>query len=337
MSASPQLIRRVGGRWSLIVASLALCLAGLLLGWPGPAVLIVLACLLGVLSAGGQEVGPFVAVEQLMIAESATTGRVGNLFAVYNVAGAGGLALGALAAAAIPTRWIPLAYACCGAVLALVYCGIHNVDYASKPQTDRRASPSRGGSARTLAALFGLDALAGGFVVQSFLAYWLHLRFGTDQRTLGVLFFGANSLAAVSYPVAAWLSTKIGYLRTMVFTHLPSNVLLCLIPVMPTFVTAAIVLLARFALSQMDVPTRQAFAMQVVRPEDRAYTASLTNAVRPAAAAVAPVFAGIAVQGALLGLPFFIAGGLKIVYDVIVFGAFRRAPVPEIAAPTEIA
>ena len=334
MSASPQLIRRLGGRWCLILASLALCLAGLLLGWPGPTVLIVLSCLPGVLSAGGQEVGPFVAVEQLMIAESATTGRVGNLFAVYNVAGAGGLALGALAAAAIPTRSIPLAYACCGAILALVYWGMHNIDDPSESQAARPAAPSHGSSARTLAALFGLDALAGGFVVQSFLAYWLHLRFGTDQRTLGLLFFGANSLGALSYPVAAWLATKIGFLRTMVFTHLPSNVLLCLIPVMPTFLTAAIVLLARFALSQMDVPTRQAFAMQVVPPEDRAYAASLTNAVRPAAAAVAPVFAGIAVQGAMLGLPFFIAGGLKIVYDVIVFGAFRRAPVPEIAAPT---
>jgi MFS family permease len=173
--------------------------------------------------------------------------------------------------------------------------------------------------------LYAVDALAGGFVVQSFLAYWLHIRFGADQHSLGLVFFGANTLSALSYPVAAWLSTRIGLLRTMVFTHLPSNVLLCAVPMMPTFALATAVLLLRFALSQMDVPTRQAFTLETVAQEERTHAAALTNAVRPAAAAIAPVFAGLALQSAAFGLPFFIAGGLKIIYDIAMLNLFAQS------------
>jgi MFS family permease len=332
LSASPRMIGRFGGRLSLIAASVAMVIAGVLLGSPGPTIFVVLACLLGVLSAGGQEVGPFIAVEQLTLAESAASASAGNLFAAYNVAGAAGLALGALAAAVVPTALVPWAYACCGAALVGAYWGVVDARAERSPAVVVEHERRGRNRALELAALFGVDALAGGFVVQSFLAYWLHLRFGADQRTLGILFFAANTLSALSYPLAGWLSTKIGFLRTMVFTHLPSNVLLCAVPLMPTFTAASAVLLARFALSQLDVPTRQAFTMQAVPAEDRAYAAGLTNAVRPAAAAVAPLFAGYAVQTAAMGLPFFVAGGLKIVYDLIMFAAFRSVPTPEIAS-----
>jgi MFS family permease len=322
-ASSGLLIARLGSRGTLLAASIAMLAAGVVLGIPGAPPLIFVACLIGAISAGGQEVGPFIAVEQLIVAESETAGGGARAFALYNFCGALALALGALAAAAISIAWIPIVYAGCGAVLFLIYSGLGHVSEA-KFAPPRGRSKSKFGPAESLAALFGLDALAGGFVVQSFLAYWFHIRFGADQRTLGLLFFGANSLAALSFPAAAWLSTRIGYLRTMVFTHLPSNVLLCLIPLAPTFGPAAALLLARFALSQMDVPTRQAFTMLAVPAQERAHAAALTNAVRPAAAAVAPIFAGLAVQTAAIGLPFYLAGALKIVYDLVVFAAFKN-------------
>lgn len=322
-ASSGLLISRLGNRGTLLVASIALFAAGAVLAIRGTPSLIFVACLIGAISAGGQEVGPFIAVEQLIIAESEAAGTGARAFAIYNFCGAIALALGALAAAATAISWMPVIYAGCGLILLPIYLALVRVR-AAQPSPARSLPKSKFGRTESLAALFGLDALAGGFVVQSFLAYWFHLRFGVDQRTLGLLFFGANTLAAFSYGAAAWLSTRIGYLRTMVFTHLPSNVLLCLIPIAPTFAPAAALLLARYALSQMDVPTRQAFTMLVVPAQERAHAAALTNAVRPAAAAVAPILAGLAVQTAAVGLPFFLAGGLKIVYDLAVFSAFKH-------------
>jgi MFS family permease len=323
LAAAAPLVRRFGSRGTLFIAAAMMCVAGIVLALPGGLITIALACLLGTLSAGGQEVGPFAAVEQHAIAELTPANAFAHAFSIYNLVGAFALALGALAAAAIPTHLIPWAYAACGLVLVAVYAMLPAMTTpASQPAVRARA---RFGAPERLALLFGVDALAGGFVVQSFLAYWLHLRFGADQHQLGLILFGANTLAAFSYLVAARLSARIGLLRTMVFTHLPSNVLLALVPLMPTFDAAVVVLLARFALSQMDVPTRQAFTMDLVAPEDRAHAAGLTNAVRPAAAAIAPIFAGLAMQTAAIGLPFFLAGGLKIAYDLAVFRLFKRA------------
>lgn len=322
LTLSAPLVRRFGTRATLVIAAIAMTLAGLFLSFGDHPLAVVIACLCGTLSAGGQEVGPFAAVEQHAIAESSRAASTAHAFASYNLAGAFALAFGALAAGAIPTSWIPLSYAGCALALVAVYAVMPGIRVAV--ETSEGAPRVRFGTAERLAALFGVDALAGGFVVQSFLAYWLHVRFGADQRILAIVLFGANTLSALSYPVAAWLSTKIGLLRTMVFTHLPSNVLLCIVPLMPTFESATGVLLARFALSQMDVPTRQAFALAAVAPSERVHAAALTNAVRPAAAAVAPIFAGLSLATAAVGAPFFIAGGLKILYDIAIFNAFKR-------------
>lgn len=323
LTLAAPLAAKLGGRPTLVVAALAMCASGALLSFQGVPAAIVVACLFGALSAGGQEVGPFAAIEQHAIAGNARAASSAHSFANYNLAGAFALALGALAAGAVFTAYIPWAYAVCGAILVAIYAMMPAIETPARPDR-QRVTRARFGTAERLASLFGLDALAGGFVVLSFLAYWLHVRYGADQQKLALVLFAANTLSALSYPVAAWLSTKIGLLRTMVFTHLPSNVLLCIVPLMPTFESAAAVLLARFALSQMDVPTRQAFAMDAVPPEERVYAAALTNAVRPAAAAVAPVFSGLALATAAIGVPFFIAGGLKIAYDLTIFNAFKR-------------
>jgi predicted MFS family arabinose efflux permease len=180
-----------------------------------------------------------------------------------------------------------------------------------------------------LSALFGLDSLAGGFVVQSLVALWFFRRWGAGPEILGPVFLAAGLLQAVSFLLAARVATRIGLLNTMVFTHLPSNVLLMLIPMMPSLQLAVTCLLARQCLSQMDVPTRQSYIMAVVDPEERTAAASFTNVARNVAQAMTPVLAGYSMQALSLGLPFLMGGGLKIVYDLLLFAVFRSVKPPE--------
>jgi predicted MFS family arabinose efflux permease len=179
-----------------------------------------------------------------------------------------------------------------------------------------------------LASLQGLDALAGGFTMQSLLVYWFHLRFQADPDAVGLLFFGTNLLSAASFLLATRIADKFGLLNTMVFTHLPSNVLLLMVPLMKTFPLAALFLLLRHLLSQMDVPTRQAYTMALVAPEERPAAAGFTGSVRALAQACAPLVSGVAMATAATGTPFFLSGGLKIVYDLALFFTFRRVEIP---------
>jgi MFS family permease len=184
-----------------------------------------------------------------------------------------------------------------------------------------------------LAGLFALDAFGGGFVMQSFAAYWFHLRYGVDVKTLGAIFFGANLFAAFSALAASKLAAKFGLVRTMVFTHLPSNILLILIPLMPNLPLAIAILLLRFSISQMDVPTRQSYVMAIVRPEERSATSGLTGVARTTGAAIAPVFAGLLFsKPELIDLPFYIAGAMKIAYDLLLYKAFVSLHPPEESA-----
>jgi hypothetical protein len=180
-----------------------------------------------------------------------------------------------------------------------------------------------------LSGLFALDAFAGGFIVQSIAVYWFHLRFGVPVSTLGSLFFAANLLAGMSALVAVPLARKIGLIETMVVTHIPSNVLLILVPFMPSLEWAAAVLLLRFSISQMDVPTRQAYVMAAVAPHERSAAAGVTGVARTAGAALSPSLAGMLIAvPALLGVPFVLAGGLKVIYDVLIWRGFRRIARP---------
>ena len=327
-----RLVNRFGARRTFAASGIAMIAAAALLA--GNAACIVVACLLGVVSPGGQDVGPFAAIEQVVLAarDDGATRRL----SWYNVAGAAAFAIGALAAAVLPYGGVLVAYAAAGAVVVLVAWRLPDVRVATTASEVRRGA--RFGVVERLASLFALDAFAGGFVVQAFVAYWFALRFGVGADVIGPLLFAGNVLAALSYLVAERVAARIGLLRTMVFTHLPSNVLLCLVPFMPTFALAAAVLLARFALSQMDVPTRQAYTLSLVPAHDRARAAGVTAAVRPAAASVAPILTGVAFQFAGLGLPFVLAGGIKIVYDLMLLATFRnvsvaRPPAPATAVP----
>jgi predicted MFS family arabinose efflux permease len=180
-----------------------------------------------------------------------------------------------------------------------------------------------------LSGLFALDAFAGGFVVQSLVAYWFHVRFGVEPAALGSIFFGANILAGVSALLAARVAARIGLINTMVLTHIPSNILLMLVPLMPNLPLAILVLLARFSISQMDVPTRQSYTMAVVEPDERSAASGVTTIARSMGAALSPSMAGVLLGASLTSVPFLISGGLKIIYDLAIWLSFRAVKPPE--------
>jgi MFS family permease len=333
---------RWGRRRWLVVSALAMTVAGVALAMSDRYWMLLLVAALGALSPSGQEVGPFQPLEQAALSQTLTDPGRTLPYAWYNLAGSLAVALGALTAGLVPlvlegNGWAPLGaqrvliwiFAGMGLVLALVFAllspaiEVPSISGESLSTSHTGLHRSRGIVLR-LSALFGVDALAGGLVVQSLVAFWFSQRFGVGLEILGPIFFGTNVLSAVSYLIAARLADRFGLLNTMVFTHLPSNVLLALVPFMPSWQLAAGLLLARHLLSQMDVPTRQAYTMILVAPEERAAAAGLTAAVRPAASSVAPLLSGVALQTAALGLPFILAGGLKIAYDLALWATFRK-------------
>jgi MFS family permease len=338
---------RIGRRRMLIVGAALMAAAGLVFGWTTQFWLLVVAGTIGVISPSGQEVGPFLPIEQAALSQVVAARARTEVFAWYTLAGSLATALGALAAGALThllaQSWSPLdayrvvvlGYACAGVVLALLF---GRVTAASEVPVAVTSLSGISRSRRTvlkLSALFALDSFGGGFVVQSFAAYWFHLRFGVDPQTLGVLFFGANVLAGISALFAARLANRIGLINTMVVTHLPSNVLLILIPLMPTLPLAALMLLVRFSISQMDVPARQSYVIAVVDPHERSAASGITGVARTTGAAISPLFAGLLfARPALIGVPFFLAGTLKIAYDLLLFRAFRSVRPPEEGRPT---
>jgi MFS family permease len=232
-------------------------------------------------------------------------------------------------------RTLLYAYAVGGAVLLLLFLGLsQQVEASAKAgQGELRRilglHRSRGMVLR-LSALFALDSFGGGLIVQSMVAYWFHIKFGLVAGALGSIFFAVNLLAALSALVAAWLARKIGLLNTMILTHLPSNVFLMLVPYMPTLPLAVAMLLLRFSTSQMDVPTRQSYTMAVVQPDERSAASGVTTIARSAGAALSPTLTGIFLSvPALINAPFLLAGGVKLVYDALLYYSFRKTRPPE--------
>jgi predicted MFS family arabinose efflux permease len=235
-------------------------------------------------------------------------------------------------------RVVVLLYAVLGVALAFLFTRLSSSTEVEPFATEAIGVSSRDflgvGRSRSivlqLSSLFALDSFGGGFVVQSFAAYWFYLRFGVPAVKLGLIFFWANVLAGISALLASRLATRIGLVRTMVVTHLPSNVLLILVPLMPNLTLAVLVLLVRFSISQMDVPTRQSYTMAVVRPEERSAAGGITGVARTAGAAISPILAGFLFsRPALIDVPFFIAGTLKIAYDLVLYRKFAAIRPPE--------
>lgn len=336
---------RFGRRRMLIAGAALMAAAGWVMASTSHFWLLVLAATVGVISPSGQEVGPFLPIEQAALSGLVTDRRRTDTFAWYTLAGAVATATGALAAGFMTGplltrnmapveryRSVVLLYAVLGVVLAVVFARLSR---ASEATAEARPAPSVAAAMRglgleesrpivlRLSALFALDAFGGGFVTQSFAAYWFHLRYGIEPATLGPIFFWANLLAGLSALVASRLAARFGLIRTMVWTHLPSNVLLILVPLMPTLPLAIGALLLRFSISQMDVPTRQSYVMAVVPPRERSAAAGVTGVARTIGAAIAPVFVGYCfARPSLISVPFFVAGALKIAYDVLLYRRF---------------
>jgi len=332
---------RFGRRRMLIVGALLMAAAGIAFAYTRDMVWLIVAATVGVISPSGGEVGPFLSIEQAALTHVVPAQARTETLAWYTLAGAvataaGSLFGGSLAQMSGSYRGVVFLYALLGLVAAGLFTQLSPAVEVG-PVAASSADGLRPGSRRLilkLSSLFALDAFAGGFVVQSFAAYWFHLRFGADPAALGGIFFGANLLAGISALLAARLAVRWGLIRTMVFTHLPSNVLLILVPLMPTYTLAIVVLLIRFSISQMDVPTRQSYTMAVVRPEERSAAAGIAGVARTTGASIAPLFAGVLFgQLSLASVPFFLAGTLKIVYDLLLYRGFVGLKPPEERAP----
>ena len=318
-------------RWYVVLLAV-MGLAGTVFGLTGSVWLMVLAALTGTVSTEVVESGPFTSLEQAMLPSAAEGHDPTPLFGTYNTIATLAGSVGALAA--ISTRFLDvepqrflLAYPVAAVAAVAVALGL-GVAVESRPEATGRHRPletSRGVVAR-LSGLFALDSFGGGFVTQAFLAYWFTERWGTSPATLGVVFFAIGFLQAGSFQLAVRLAGRIGLLNTMVFTHLPSNLLLALVPFAPSQAVAIALVFGRFALSQMDVPTRQAYVVAVVEPDERTAAAAYTNTARYVVRPFGPLLSGpiIAVS---LGAPFVIAGAIKSVYDLGLYALFRHVPL----------
>jgi MFS family permease len=330
---------RIGRRRLYTVLLIALGVVGAAFALTDSFVVLILFALTGLMSTDANESGPITSLEHAMIGQAPESARV-HVFGRYNAVAYLAGAVGALAAggpafmrgiwAGAPSdqRWLllfPLGALACLALARSLSPEVEIVD----PALARRPLERSRKTVFTLSSLFALDAFAGGFVVTTFIVFWFERKFGATQELMSVVVFVTGLLQAGSSIVAARVGARFGLLRTMVFTHLPSNVLLLLIPFMPSLGTAIAMLLGRSALSQMDVPTRQAYVAAMVDPEERTAAAAFTNTARYVARPFGPAIGSALMQHVAFGAPFVAAGALKSVYDLVLWRVFKRVPLPE--------
>jgi MFS family permease len=346
---------RIGRRRMLIAGAALMVLGGLVFAVTSNFLLLLFAATVGVLSPSGNEVGPFLAIEQAALTQAVSAGHRTRMFAWYHLAGSLATAAGCLGCGMLVQsleshdvqalesfRVVLFAYAAAGMLLAILFTRLSSASEAAATSDHLPAPRTLLGLHRSqavvmkLSALFALDAFAGGFVLQSIIAFWFHVRFGADPATLGGIFFGANVLAGISALAAAAIARRVGLINTMVFTHVPSNLLLILVPFMPSLPLAIAVLLLRFAISQMDVPARQSYTAAVVSPDERSAAAGITGVARTTGAALSPVLAGLLLASpTFAGGLFVVSGVLKLAYDGLLYRLFRNVTPPEESASTE--
>ena len=329
---------RIGRRKTLVFFALTDVLAGSLLlfstSWWAPA----LAGIVGNMTVGAGEVGPFLSLEQAILPQTSRADRRTLAFSAYNLIGYGASSVGALLAG-LP-RYVGysplfLGYMLSGLLGAILY-GSLSKGVEADPSRGRRKSVLSASGRRTvfkLSALFAVDSFGGGFIGQSILSYYFYLRFGLDLSTLGIIFFATQLVTALSFLVAERIARRVGLLRTMVFTHIPSNVFLIAVALAPTPLLAVALLLGRQSLSQMDVPARQSYVVSIVDEADRTAAAGLTNSIRTFSSSISPSLAGYALANFWIGTPLAAAGILKLTYDFLIYKVFRNVRPPEETAP----
>jgi MFS family permease len=328
---------RIGRRKTLVFFALMdVVAAGLLLSsttWWAPA----LAGIVGNMTVGAGEVGPFLSLEQAMIPQTTRTDRRTLAFSAYNLIGYGASSAGALLAGLQNyVGYTPLfvGYLLSGLVGAVLYASLSR-QVEPNPNRPRTSVISAAGRRIVfkLSSLFAIDSFGGGFIGQSILSYYFYLRFGLDLATLGLIFFATQLVTALSFLVSERIARRVGLLRTMVFTHIPSNVFLIAVALAPTPLLAVGLLLGRQSLSQMDVPARQSYVVSIVDEADRTAAAGLTNSIRTFSSSVSPSLAGYALANLWIGTPLAAAGILKLTYDFLIYKVFRNVRPPEETAP----
>ena len=335
---------RIGRRRLYAALLVGLGLVGTVFALTNSLPVLIVASLTGLMSTDANESGPITSLEQAMIGQAPGAARV-HVFGRYNAVAYLAGAVGALAAGgpaflrdvwtAAPSdqRWL-LIMPVGAAVCLIVARGLTGRIEVSEATVPRRPLGRSRKNVFKLSSLFALDAFAGGFVVTTFIVFWFERKFGASLQLMSLVFFAAGLLQAGSSIAAARVGSRFGLLNTMVFTHLPSNILLLLVPFMPTLGSAIAVLLARFALSQMDVPTRQAYIAAMVDPEERTAAAAFTNTARYVARPFGPAVGAVLMNNIAFGAPFVAAGAVKCVYDLLLWRVFKRVPLPESAPAT---
>ncbi len=338
---------RIGRRRMLVAGALLMLVAGAVFAISKSWLVLTIAAVIGVISPSGNEVGPFLPIEQAALTQLIPSEKRTSIFAWYNLAGSFATATGALVCGWLVQlllgrgfetlssyRVIVIGYALIGVILAVIFWRM-DTQVEVAPTTTPAPPVNRFGLSKSqsivarLSALFALDAFGGAFVLQSFMAYWFHVRYNVDPGVLGSIFFGANILAGFSALLASRIAKRFGLINTMVYTHIPSNILLILVPLMPNLPLAIGVLLARFSISQMDVPTRQSYTVSVVAPEERSAAAGITGIARSVGSSIAPALAGAMLNAGWLSAPFITAGVLKIIYDLALYRSFVQVKPPE--------
>ena len=333
---------RLGHRRVLLAITLLSAAGGIALALSSHPLILGAAALIGMVNGMGRDRGAALVVEQAVLPATVPEAERTMTFARYNVLQDVGHALGGLAAglpallregglvAGAPAlRWSVLAYAALSLAPAACYIGLSSGVERSDVFHFGRVSPASKRILWKLSSLFAIDSLAGGFLTTALLSFFFYQRFGVGLETIGPIFFAARVANALSHLGAAWLARRIGLVRTMVFTHIPSSLLLISVAYAPSLPVAVLLFLLREGLVEMDVPTRQSYVMAVVRPEERTVASGVTHLVRLGAWAVAPAFAGVIMQDVSLMLPLVIGASMKIGYDLLLWRAFRHLKPPE--------
>jgi MFS family permease len=328
---------RIGRRWTLMFFALTDFIAGGLLflstSWWAP----VLAGIVGNMTVGAGEVGPFLSIEQAILPQTCDSKHRTMTFSIYNLVGYASSSVGALLATipqyvgSGPAAYRPLflGYLVSGLAGSLLYSRLSKSAEAQVKTKRQVLSEKSKPIVHKLAALFAIDAFGGGFIGQSILSYYFYERYALQLGSLGLIFSATQIVTAISFLAAERIARRIGLLRTMVFSHIPSNVFLSAIPFAPSALWAVGLLLCRHSLSQMDVPTRQSYTMAVVDESDRTAAAGFTSVSRTVTSSISPSLAGYAIANIWIGTPILAAGTLKLAYDAILYGVFRKTKPPE--------
>ena len=337
---------RIGRRKFLILYASLMIASAAIFFMTNNYIALIIAALVGTVNVTGSEVGAFLSLEQAILPQTIRDEKKRTtIFAIYNMMGTFAMSGGVLVSGLphvfsqqfgldkiFSIKLLFVAYAACALVALIIYLALSpKIESATKSQKTmphQNLSPKSRNIITKMSSLFAVDSFAGGFVIQSIVSFWFYTKFGADLSTISYIFTAAGVFTALSYLLASKIASRIGLVNTMVWTHIPSNILLILVAFAPSFPLAIVLYLARMSISQMDVPTRQSYLMAVVAENERVAAAGITNTSRNVAQAVGPSLAG-AILGQLLSAPFVIGGLLKIAYDVGLFLSFRKIKPPE--------